>query len=357
MGAKERKGGFLPQRTQRNTEREESDRTRNAKGIRNQQNFRIVSDYMQNQDPTQTPISENTAKQNATRKFTKDEIIAAIKERAAELGRAPKRAELMRIYPVSPSGIDRQFGSYRNALRECGLEREGCGVPVSLDNLFHDWAQIVRDMKKVPTVMEYGQRSSYSHSTLRQRYGSWNLVPSGMVQYLREHSLEQEWADVLEIGEAFCRALPRKGVRPRPPAELLAKTKILTDRPVYGATLIEGTMGFAPVNEMGVVYLFGGMARRLGFIVLWVGPAFPDCEAFREVEPHRWQRVRIEFEFESRNFLRHFHDPAGCDLIVCWENNWPECPLEVVELKKALSLQQVAIRELELGDRRDLLIG
>ena len=22
-----------------------------------------------------------------------------------------------------------------------------------------------------------------------------------------------------------------------------------------------------------------------------------------------------------------------CDLIVCWEHNWPECPLEVIELK------------------------
>ena len=174
-------------------------------------NFQIVSDDMHSQDPAQSPIGENTAKQNATRKFSKEEIIAAIKERAAELGRAPKRAELMRIYPVSPSGIDRQFGSYRNALSECGLEREGCGVPVSLDNLFHDWAQIVRDMKKVPTVMEYGQRSSYSHSTLRQRYGSWNLVPAGMVQYLRERSLEQEWADVLEIGEAFCRRSREKG--------------------------------------------------------------------------------------------------------------------------------------------------
>jgi hypothetical protein len=31
------------------------------------------------------------------------------------------------------------------------------------------------------------------------------------------------------------------------------------------------------------------------------------------------------------------HDPAGCDIIVCWEHNWPECPLEVVELKKAIS--------------------
>jgi len=31
------------------------------------------------------------------------------------------------------------------------------------------------------------------------------------------------------------------------------------------------------------------------------------------------------------------HDLKGCDLIVCWENNWPECPLEVLELKSMVS--------------------
>jgi hypothetical protein len=55
--------------------------------------------------------------------------------------------------------------------------------------------------------------------------------------------------------------------------------------------------------------------------------------------------VKIEFEYESRNFLRHMHDPNGCDLIVCWEHNWPECPLEVIELKKAVSNQRSAISQ------------
>ena len=26
----------------------------------------------------------------------------------------------------------------------------------------------------------------------------------------------------------------------------------------------------------------------------------------------------------------------GCDLIVCWRHNWPECPLEVLELSEAV---------------------
>jgi hypothetical protein len=80
------------------------------------------------------------------------------------------------------------------------------------------------------------------------------------------------------------------------------------------------------VNELGVVFVFGMLARKLGFVVLHLQPAFPDCEALRETIRGHWQRVRIEFEFESRNFLRHRHKKNGCDMIICWGDNWPDCP-------------------------------
>jgi hypothetical protein len=45
----------------------------------------------------------------------------------------------------------------------------------------------------------------------------------------------------------------------------------------------------------------------------------------------------VELEQESKNFLKHGHDPNGCDAIVCWEHNWEECPLEVIELKTVIA--------------------
>jgi hypothetical protein len=90
----------------------------------------------------------------------------------------------------------------------------------------------------------------------------------------------------------------------------------------------------APTNEQEVVCLFGSVARRLGFVILRLQTQYPDGEALREIEPGRWQRVRIEFEYESRNFLHHGHNADRCHLIVCWRHNWPECPVEVIELSK-----------------------
>jgi hypothetical protein len=42
----------------------------------------------------------------------------------------------------------------------------------------------------------------------------------------------------------------------------------------------------------------------------------------RRMAKGQWQRVRIEFEYESRNFVKHGHDKNGCDLIVRWTHNW-----------------------------------
>lgn len=123
----------------------------------------------------------------------------------------------------------------------------------------------------------------------------------------------------------------RGGTRPAMP-------EVLNPDLLYSEPLNPDPMATAPENEMGVVYLFGTLARELGFIVLKLQPGFPDCEALRRLDIGKWQRVRIEFEFESRNFVLHGHDPAGCDLIVCWENDWKECPIEVVELRKMVRI-------------------
>ena len=92
-------------------------------------------------------------------------------------------------------------------------------------------------------------------------------------------------------------------------------------------------MGYEPTEEAGVVFLFGMVAQELGYHIEAVRGKFPDCLAKRRVGVGQWEAVRIEFEFESRNFREHGHRVAECDLIVCWHHNWPQCPLEVMELK------------------------
>jgi len=48
------------------------------------------------------------------------------------------------------------------------------------------------------------------------------------------------------------------------------------------------------------------------------------------------KRVFIEFEFNSRNFVTHKHDPKLCDILVCWEHDWKDCPIKEVLVLKDL---------------------
>jgi hypothetical protein len=113
----------------------------------------------------------------------------------------------------------------------------------------------------------------------------------------------------------------------------------LQDRPLLGAPTGLPAFPYEPVNEMGVMVLFSMMAPQLGFVIESVQAGFPDCEAKIEVEPGRWQHFRIEFEYESRGFRVHGHDPLQCDLIVCWRHNWKKCPphIQVLELSKIVA--------------------
>jgi hypothetical protein len=63
----------------------------------------------------------------------------------------------------------------------------------------------------------------------------------------------------------------------------------------------------------------------------------------------RLVRCRIEFEYRSSNFQRHGHDPAGVDLVVCWDHDWPECPVDVLELSGAVRF----LKEAEERGTRD----
>ena len=88
---------------------------------------------------------------------------------------------------------------------------------------------------------------------------------------------------------------------------------------------------FIPKNELGVILLFGRYCDYLGFKVLDVHSHYPDCIAIRNGE-----RVRIEFEYKTSNFIIHNHNLNDVDLVICWIKN-VDLPIEILELKSELA--------------------
>ncbi|HSM85819.1 MAG TPA: hypothetical protein VLT16_06695 [Candidatus Limnocylindrales bacterium] len=279
--------------------------------------------------------------------LSKQEVIALLKQITRQLGRVPTYIEFRRISRATQRRIGRLFGGYRELLQQAGFEPLGSGYRLTVEQLLPDWAAVVRRLGRLPTVQQYEKYGKYSQQAFAARWKSWQDVPAVMIEFAAGKRLQPEWEDVIQLARRYQderkKATLRAELNPAPSPKPSPKKKRAQPSapgaapapgPLYGRPLMMQALATAPTNDMGVLVLFGAMARDLGFTVLRVQAEFPDCEALRLCEGDRWRRVRIEFEFESRNFLAHAHDPKDCDLIVCWKHNWETCPLEVLELSR-----------------------
>lgn len=269
-------------------------------------------------------------------------VVDAIRESAKTLGRAPSRREFMRASGMTEYQVLRHFPSWREAVRAAGLDSDPTNLPLEPSVLLEDWGELVRRGRRIPTRNQYRRDGSYSPGVFERKFGPWSGIPAKFREFAGSRP---EWADVvallpLETPAALRTATPMPGVSLSPESNSTRHRHLkLQDRPTYGNPIDFRGLRHEPVNEDGVVFLFGMVARELGYLVEAVQAGFPDCEAKRQVDAGKWQRVRIEFEYESRNFRDHGHPPEGCDVIVCWRHNWPECPphLEVVELRSVIA--------------------
>ncbi len=273
--------------------------------------------------------------------LAKPQVITLLKNVARKLGHPPSYLEFRRITRAGQRRITRLFGGYRELLQHAGFEPRGPGYLLSKDQLLLDWAAVTRKLGRVPTVSQYKVHGKYGQASFSRQWRSWQEVPAAMLEFAASGPLRQDWNDVLSTAHRYLKERERSAMVPvRKPATraIIARNARLprtkADSPVYGHPIMMQELATAPVNEAGVIFLFGALAKQLGFLVLRVQQGFPDVEALRRGADGVWRWVRIELEYESRNFLLHGHDVNGCDLIVCWKHTWPSCPVEVVELSK-----------------------
>ncbi len=121
-------------------------------------------------------------------------------------------------------------------------------------------------------------------------------------------------------------------------AATLSRITPLSSPSVYGDPIDFRGVRHAPVDIGGVIFLFGMIAREMGFHVEAMSSGFPRCEAKRQLAPGKWARLRIDFELESRHFRDAGRNPSTVDLIVCWRDTWPDRPstLDVLALDRLL---------------------
>src|SRR5262249_51068694 len=156
-----------------------------------------------------------------------------------------------------------------------------------------------RKLGKLPSVHEYESAGRFSHAPFESRYRQWTRVPEAFRKFIKQSKMQFEWKDVLVMIEA--QTGKNNEAKVRASHQRSRKKDVFQDRPTYGPLINLAEMVHEPLTEQGVIFAFGLVARRLGFAVLRFQQGFPDCEALREVVKGQLQRMRMEFEFESRN--------------------------------------------------------
>jgi len=267
----------------------------------------------------------------------KQHILNSITAIARGLGRAPTRSEFVSLAGISEYFVTQSFPSWNDAVRSAGLHANTMNVRLEDSELLKDWGEIVRANRAIPARRAYRREGKYDPRTLERRFGPWSSLPQVFLNFAKDNP---EWADVVALLPAPVLKQEHGSNNDLPAPILPKKTRHvpLKDRATYGNPTQFRGLRQEPVNEQGVVLLFGMLAKQLGYVIEAVQTGFPDCEAMRQITPERWQRVRIEFEFESRNFRDHGHPSTGCDVIVCWRHNWDKCPkhIEILELSRVI---------------------
>ena len=270
-------------------------------------------------------------------KITKESIIEKIKEIARQKGvtSLPKK-----IF-IAESGISEYeylkfFNTWNEAVTAAGLEAQDFAKPHEKENLFQNLREVFEKSEGLCSRTKFNKISSISHDSYRRHFGSWQEALINFKKWLEDNKYDYPW--ITELPDSLPDEIIEETQEKSEEADFKKQWKA-TSGNKYGSFLNFRGLQHAPINEQWVIFLFGMVCLELGFIVEAVQSGFPDCEAKRRIDSKKdyWERVRIEFEYCSSNFREHGHNPTKCDLIVCWEHDWKDCFIEVIELKKVLS--------------------
>jgi hypothetical protein len=239
--------------------------------------------------------------------YTDGALLAEVRRVAELLGKqSVSRAECDEHGVISFNVVKKRFKTWNEALKLAELRvRKRSGIPN--EEILAEVGRVWGVLGRRPTQLEFDKLSNVSSGSLKRRFGGilkaaakYTAIASGDERLAEGH---RETAE--SLAEIIRGKIPRNVRKQR-----------------YGNLINCRGMQHAPLNELGVVFVFGMLAKQLGFVVEAISAEYPDCEAKRYgKKAGAWEKVAIEVEYRSINFRNHGHGPSKCDLIVCWEHN------------------------------------
>ena len=233
---------------------------------------------------------------------------------------------------ISTCHIYRQFDSWTEAVELAGLKPDTSRKKKTVDELWQELLRVCIKLNEIPGRLKFERNSNFGGGIYTKKWGNWE---NALINF-------KEWLKIKKPSSKFINLFPEKEKIKKVSENKIKNIKDFVWQSkkgiVYGPPIDFRGLRHEPLNEQGVVFLFGKISEELGFSIEAIRTDYPDCDGKRLVNKNKnlWETVSIEFEYRSSNFLEHGHDPGKCDVIICWIHDWLECPLEVIELKEII---------------------
>jgi hypothetical protein len=216
----------------------------------------------------------------------KQEIIQEIIRVANAISPAPLTQQAFKQHSNIPlSRIRYHFGSFNKAITSAGLNPNVPSVKVSgyktlsEEELFSAIGDLWRKIGKKPTESAMNAEGEYSIKPYRDRWGTFSKAVD---EYYARFGEPEFAPELSKSTETLSQPKQRQIVIPKTHKPKSGQNNIA--RVLYGEPLDFRGLRYAPINEQGVVYLFGMVSRELGFLIESIRTDYPDCEGKRYLE-------------------------------------------------------------------------
>ena len=229
-----------------------------------------------------------------------------------------------------------------------GIQTSPQETPYTPEQLLAKYDRLVSKYKKIPTWKQIRYATGMPDSTFKKKFGATQAnTVRAYHAWLKKNKARSRNLKVVE-GWLTAENAPdvSQGSKTTTNGRKLRVSE-KTEGRTLGKPLNYENLVYGPANEQGVILLFAILSKQLRYNIEGIWPdSFPDCEATRVERGGKLRRVKIEFEFKSKDFVAHGHDPNACDVVVCWEDNWKNHPpnIEIIDLSAEVAKMQSAQR-------------
>jgi len=199
--------------------------------------------------------------------YSDDRLLNEIKRVAIELDKDTLTIREFDLRSrVHSATIVKRFGFWSAALKKAGLSVNIHRNPSS-EELFGEIEKVWNRLGRQPKSEEMKQFGKFSLKPYQTRFGGWIKA---LEEFSKWKKKEQEY-NTKDLEETLLDTFPDQ-----------PRKKLVSKRVEYGEPIEFRGLRYAPLNEQGVVYLFGMLSKQLGFIIEVVRNDFPDCEGKRQ---------------------------------------------------------------------------